>query len=82
MSKAKADTAVRIYPLPGAYIPGTPHIEQEVSPEEAKRLLAYQPPAYTQEAPQPPSSKSSADTQKAPPSAKADAKANKAKPQE
>ena len=51
MTKAKAEPAVRIYPLPGAYIPGVPHIEQEVSPEEAERLLAYQPPAFARTAP-------------------------------
>jgi len=42
---------VRLYPTTGAYIPGEPAIERDVTSEEAERLLAYSPPAYTTEPP-------------------------------
>lgn len=45
---------VRLYPTHKAYIPGEPAIEREVAPEEAERLLAYSPAAYTTEPPDPP----------------------------
>lgn len=43
---AKADT-VRLVPTGTAYIPGVPAVECEVSAEEAERLLAYRPAAFT-----------------------------------
>lgn len=42
---------VKLYPVPGAYIPGVPAQECEVSAKEAERLLAYTPPAFTTKAP-------------------------------
>lgn len=42
---------VRLYPVPGAYIPGVPTAVIDVSAEEAERLLAYQPPAFTTDPP-------------------------------
>ena len=46
-----------IYPAPDAFIHGVPAVEQEVTAEEAKRLLSYYPVAFTTEppiAPEPP----------------------------
>lgn len=40
---------VRLFPVSGAFIVGEPAVEREVTPSEAKRLLRYQPPAYTTE---------------------------------
>lgn len=45
------DRRVRIYPTGTAYIPGVPAVEQLVDPDEAERLLAYSPPAFTREKP-------------------------------
>ncbi len=42
---------VTIFPLPDFYVPGVSHVEQEVSPERAAELLAYQPPAFTTDPP-------------------------------
>lgn len=42
---------VRLYPTADATVPGVPAIEQDVTPEEAERLLAYSPPAFTTEPP-------------------------------
>lgn len=50
MSKVKG-ALVRLYPTRDAFISGVPAIEQDVTPEEAERLLAYQPPAFTTEPP-------------------------------
>jgi len=44
--KRAAGEAVRLLPVPGAYIPGEPAVEREVTPEEAERLLSYRPAAY------------------------------------
>ncbi len=52
---------VRIYPVPGVSIMGVPAIEQDVTEAEAKRLLAYQPPAFTTERPKPAKSTGPAD---------------------
>ena len=49
--KRAADEAVRLYPVPGAYINGEPAVEREVSKKEAERLLSYHPPAYTKTPP-------------------------------
>jgi hypothetical protein len=53
MSKTKApDTgSVHLYPDPYHFIDGEPHAERDVTPEEAERLLAYQPAAFHTEAP-------------------------------
>lgn len=45
--KRAVGEVVHLYPTHDAYIPGEPAIERDVTPEEADRLLAYQPPAYT-----------------------------------
>ena len=44
---------MRVIPVPGRYIPGVPDIPQDLDPEEAARLLAYSPPAFTAEEPVP-----------------------------
>jgi hypothetical protein len=47
-AKRAADEAtVHLYPTNDAFIPGEPATERDVPAEEAKALLAYQPPAYT-----------------------------------
>lgn len=46
VSLSPAPEVVRLSPVPGAYIPGEPAVEREVSPAEAERLLAFEPPAY------------------------------------
>lgn len=51
MPKDKA--LVRLFPVPGNTIPGVPAIEQDVTPEQAAELLAYQPPAFTTDPPKP-----------------------------
>ena len=33
-------------------VPNVPAVEMDVTPQEAKRLLAFQPPAFTLEPPQ------------------------------
>lgn len=50
MSKAKGDL-VRLYPTRDAFISGVPAVVQDVTRDEAERLLAYQPPAFTTEPP-------------------------------
>lgn len=45
--KRAAGKAVRLFPVPGAYINGEPAAEREVTEDEAERLLSYFPPAYT-----------------------------------
>lgn len=50
MSRAKGGL-VRLYPTRDAFIPGVPAIEQDVTPERAEELLAYQPPAFTTDPP-------------------------------
>jgi hypothetical protein len=42
---------VTIYPTGDAYIAGVAAVEQEVSEAEAKKLLAYTPPAFTTDPP-------------------------------
>jgi len=46
-NKRAAGEAVRLYPVPGAFIIGEPAVEREVSAEEAEWLLEFSPPAYT-----------------------------------
>jgi hypothetical protein len=43
---------VRLYPVPGAYIAGVPAVVTDASAEEAQRLLAYTPPAFTTDPPE------------------------------
>lgn len=50
MSKAKGDL-VRLYPTADAFISGVPAVVTDVPREEAERLLAYQPPAFTTDPP-------------------------------
>lgn len=49
MPKTKATPAtgpVHLYPDPYHFVDGEPHVERDVTEEEAERLLAYQPAAY------------------------------------
>ncbi len=48
--------AVRLYPTGTAFIDNVPAVEQDVTPERAQELLAYFPPAFTVDPPQPPAS--------------------------
>jgi hypothetical protein len=40
-----------LYPVDGAYITGVPHTVLSVTAAEAKRLLKFEPPAYTDQKP-------------------------------
>lgn len=42
---------VHLYPTPDFHIEGVPAAECDVTPDEAERLLAYYPPAFTTEPP-------------------------------
>jgi len=57
----RAVETVRLFPVPGAYIHGEPAVEREVSPEEAARLLAFTPPAFTTTPPSQPVAKADED---------------------
>ncbi len=48
---APSEKTVRLYPTGTAYIDGVPAVVIDVSPERAKELLAYFPPAFTTEPP-------------------------------
>lgn len=37
---------IKLVPVPGSYVQGIPAVPMEVSPERAKELLAYSPPAF------------------------------------
>lgn len=50
MTKARGGL-VRLYPTRDASIPGVPAVERDVPPDEAERLLAFVPPAFTPEPP-------------------------------
>lgn len=55
MSKPEPEAKlVTLYPVPGQHIPGVPHVQQDVTPERAAELLAYQPPVFTTDPPSPP----------------------------
>lgn len=54
---------VTLYPIPGAYLPGVPAVETEVSAREAKRLLKFDPPAFTTERPPDPPEEPAASTE-------------------
>ena len=45
---------VHLYPVLGAFIPGVPAVECDVSPERAAELLAWYPPAFTTDPPDAP----------------------------
>lgn len=47
----KTPALVRLYPTSDASIPGVPAEVQDVTPERAEELLAYQPPAFTTDPP-------------------------------
>lgn len=49
--KRAAEEAVRLFPVPGAFIHGEPAVEREVSPAEAERLLSFRPAAFTKTPP-------------------------------
>lgn len=53
---------VKLYPTGNAYILGEPAEEREVTEAEAKRLLRYDPPAYTTDKPKDPASAGSSDS--------------------
>ena len=42
----------RLFPTSDGFVPGVEAVEQDVSEEEAERLLSFYPPAFTREAPQ------------------------------
>jgi hypothetical protein len=50
MARSKDET-VQIYPTGIALIDNVPAVVQDVTPERAAELLAYQPPAFTTEPP-------------------------------
>ena len=47
-------TTVHLYPTSDHHIGGVPAVEQDVTPERARELLAYAPPAFTTDTPDPP----------------------------
>ena len=44
---------VRVFPQPGYFIPGVPHVPQDLDPDEAAALLAYTPAAFVVDEPAP-----------------------------
>ena len=48
---APSKQLVRLYPTGLAFIDNVPEVVQDVTPERAAELLAYQPPAFTTEPP-------------------------------
>ena len=45
---------VRVHPLPDRYIPGVPHVVQDLLAAEAAALLAWTPPAFAVDPPESP----------------------------
>lgn len=50
---ARSRELVRLYPTGIAHIDNVPSVVQDVTPERAAELLAYFPPAFTKEPPEP-----------------------------
>ena len=53
LSKKPPKGKVRVIPQPGQFIPGIPHVPQDLDPDEAAILLAYTPAAFVVDEPAP-----------------------------